>query len=173
MQEPPEERGLIEGIVEAPDEDAPRLIYADWLEDHGQPEHAEFIRAQVALPGLAADDERLLPLLRRSARLERRLRERTHRGIPKWAATAGSLLHLLDDQPPHAVPGWADCWRGFPVGAFGQAHEWMTRGGPVLDRVPLRGLSLVVGEAADELGDWPGLERLRALSLDLDGVGPT
>jgi uncharacterized protein (TIGR02996 family) len=27
-------------------DDTPRLIYADWLEDHGQPELAEFIRVQ-------------------------------------------------------------------------------------------------------------------------------
>src|SRR5262249_51187264 len=28
---------------------AVRLVYADWLEEHGQPERAEFIRAQVEL----------------------------------------------------------------------------------------------------------------------------
>lgn len=32
-----------------PDDMAPRLIWADWLEEHGQPERAEFIRVQVEL----------------------------------------------------------------------------------------------------------------------------
>src|SRR5438552_3245579 len=36
-------------ICEHPDDDAPRLIYADWLEENGQPERAEFIRVQIQL----------------------------------------------------------------------------------------------------------------------------
>lgn len=37
-------------ILENPDDDTSRLIYADWLEEEGgQPERAEFIRVQVAL----------------------------------------------------------------------------------------------------------------------------
>jgi uncharacterized protein (TIGR02996 family) len=34
-------------ILSAPDEDWPRLVYADWLDDRGQPERAEFIRLQI------------------------------------------------------------------------------------------------------------------------------
>src|SRR4051794_27217534 len=36
-------------IIEHPDDDAPRLVYADWLDENGNPERAEFIRAQVRL----------------------------------------------------------------------------------------------------------------------------
>src|SRR5262245_6866034 len=36
-------------IAEHPDEDGPRLVYADWLDHNGDPEGAEFIRAQGAL----------------------------------------------------------------------------------------------------------------------------
>ena len=36
---------FVRAIAEHPDDDAPRLVYADWLEEHGQPERAEFIRA--------------------------------------------------------------------------------------------------------------------------------
>jgi uncharacterized protein (TIGR02996 family) len=36
-------------IVAHPEEDAPRLIYADWLDEHGQPDRAEFIRLQCRL----------------------------------------------------------------------------------------------------------------------------
>lgn len=41
-------------IIEAPDEDAPRLVYADWLQEHGREEQARFVRGLVAtshLPG--------------------------------------------------------------------------------------------------------------------------
>jgi uncharacterized protein (TIGR02996 family) len=40
---------LLAAIRAAPDDDAPRLIYADWLDEHGQPERAEFIRVQCEL----------------------------------------------------------------------------------------------------------------------------
>jgi uncharacterized protein (TIGR02996 family) len=40
------EEAFIRAIRETPDDDAPRLIYADWLEEHGQADRAEFIRIQ-------------------------------------------------------------------------------------------------------------------------------
>lgn len=40
---------LLAAIRAAPEDDAPRLVYADWLEEHGQPERAEFIRVQCEL----------------------------------------------------------------------------------------------------------------------------
>jgi uncharacterized protein (TIGR02996 family) len=38
---------LRRAIVADPDDDTPRLIYADWLDENGQPDRAAFIRAQV------------------------------------------------------------------------------------------------------------------------------
>lgn len=40
---------LLRAILEAPADDAPRLVYADWLEENGQTERAEFIRTQIEL----------------------------------------------------------------------------------------------------------------------------
>ena len=40
---------LIAAIRAAPKDDAPRLIYADWLDENGRPGRAEFIRVQCAL----------------------------------------------------------------------------------------------------------------------------
>ncbi len=36
-------------IIEHPEDDTPRLIAADWLEENGHPERAEFVRVQVKL----------------------------------------------------------------------------------------------------------------------------
>src|SRR3954454_19585646 len=41
--------GFLAAICRSPDDDAPRLVYADWLEEHGDPERAEFIRVQCEL----------------------------------------------------------------------------------------------------------------------------
>src|SRR5947209_2285796 len=48
-----EEQALLTAIVAQPDEDTPRLVYADWIEEHGQPERAEFIRLQIQEANLA------------------------------------------------------------------------------------------------------------------------
>lgn len=42
---------LLAMIFDQPEDDAPRLVYADWLEEHGEAEHAGFIRAQCQLTG--------------------------------------------------------------------------------------------------------------------------
>jgi uncharacterized protein (TIGR02996 family) len=41
-----EKDAFLADILEHPDDDAPRLVYADWLDDHGDADRAEFIRAQ-------------------------------------------------------------------------------------------------------------------------------
>lgn len=40
---------FLRAILAVPDDDAPRLIYADWLDENGQPERAEFIRVQCRI----------------------------------------------------------------------------------------------------------------------------
>ncbi len=44
-----ENLGLLTAIIEEPDSDDLRLIYADWIDEHGEPERAEFIRVQCEL----------------------------------------------------------------------------------------------------------------------------
>jgi uncharacterized protein (TIGR02996 family) len=52
------EEAFLNDIRANPDDDGIRLIYADWLQEHGQPERAEFIRVQIELARLADDDPR-------------------------------------------------------------------------------------------------------------------
>lgn len=42
-----DEDALLAAIAEHPAEDTPRLMYADWLEEHGRHVRAEFIRVQI------------------------------------------------------------------------------------------------------------------------------
>jgi uncharacterized protein (TIGR02996 family) len=47
-----EQQALLRTIFDNPDDDAPRLVYADWLEERGDPDHtvrAHLIRQQIAL----------------------------------------------------------------------------------------------------------------------------
>src|SRR4051794_37619161 len=53
----PEQLALLRGVAEEPDEDAPRLVYADWLEDRGEADAGNFIRAQVHLARAVWEDD--------------------------------------------------------------------------------------------------------------------
>jgi uncharacterized protein (TIGR02996 family) len=56
-----DDRAFVQDILANPDDDTPRLVYADWLEETGDPAaaaRAEFIRVQYALEGLAPGDAR-------------------------------------------------------------------------------------------------------------------
>src|SRR4051812_31298952 len=62
------EAAFLHDICQNPDDDAPRLVYADWLDDHGGaggPDRAEFIRVQIELartPGLDPARRQVLEL---------------------------------------------------------------------------------------------------------------
>src|SRR5262245_31666860 len=47
---------FLSAILESPDDDAPRLVYADWLDEHGDPDRATFIRVQIELARLPEFD---------------------------------------------------------------------------------------------------------------------
>src|SRR5262245_34784394 len=66
---------LIAAIREAPDDDAPRLVFADWLEERGDEAsgaRAEFIRVQLQRANLPIEDERHSELQARELRLLKR-----------------------------------------------------------------------------------------------------
>jgi uncharacterized protein (TIGR02996 family) len=44
----PEADAFLDAIFDAPDDDTPRLVFADWLEEHDQENYARFIRLQCA-----------------------------------------------------------------------------------------------------------------------------
>jgi uncharacterized protein (TIGR02996 family) len=47
-----ERQAFLAAICAQPDEDMPRLAFADWLDEHGEHDRAEFVRVQVALAAL-------------------------------------------------------------------------------------------------------------------------
>ena len=42
-----EREALLRAICENPDDDTPRLVFADWLQENGEEQRAEFIRVQI------------------------------------------------------------------------------------------------------------------------------
>jgi uncharacterized protein (TIGR02996 family) len=70
---------FLQEILSHPDDDAPRLIYADWLEERGDP-RGEFIRVQCALTTLPKMDAR-------RPDMEERQRQLLAEHQTKWLAT--------------------------------------------------------------------------------------
>jgi uncharacterized protein (TIGR02996 family) len=60
---------FLRSVVADPDADAPRLAYADWLEEAGDAPRAEFIRVQCALAALPDGERELHPLRQREKAL--------------------------------------------------------------------------------------------------------
>jgi uncharacterized protein (TIGR02996 family) len=60
-----DEEALLQAIWAEPDDDAPRMVYSDWLEENGQPERAEFIRIQIELASLTRPSPRRQRLFKR------------------------------------------------------------------------------------------------------------
>lgn len=52
-----DDESFLVGICRNPDDDVPRLVYADWLEERGQAERAEFIRVQIELANLGVNPD--------------------------------------------------------------------------------------------------------------------
>jgi uncharacterized protein (TIGR02996 family) len=50
-----ERKQLLAAIRANPDDDAPRLVFADWLEENGEPDFAEFIRVEIERDRLSHD----------------------------------------------------------------------------------------------------------------------
>jgi uncharacterized protein (TIGR02996 family) len=103
-----EELGLLNDIIENPDDDTPRKVYADWLYDHGDPDRAEFIHGQIDLGSMSQDDPGWQELYGRTSDLLRRHRHAweapvrgrgvqavyfRHGFIDKVVATATAFVH--------------------------------------------------------------------------------
>src|SRR5262249_47228372 len=75
---------FLQDIIENPAADCPRLAFADWLEEHGQADRADFIRVQCELAKLAENDPRQPLLERRSQELLEEHAQEWLKPLPEW-----------------------------------------------------------------------------------------
>lgn len=64
-----DEQALLAAVIASPDDDLPRLVYADWLDEHHQSARAEFIRLQIERSSLSASDPRFAELRARETKI--------------------------------------------------------------------------------------------------------
>ncbi len=148
-----QEQAFLEDVIAHPDDDAPRLVFADWLDDRGDADRAELIRVQCEL-SRSPDETRRRDLL---AREEALLNEHGER----WAEP---LRGLVDE--------WAFV-RGFiEKVALDMNYPFFDRLEKMFSLVPIRALRLKAADFRPSplLQAEYDLARLRSLDLDLENV---
>jgi uncharacterized protein (TIGR02996 family) len=106
-----QQSGLLSAICDNPEDDTPRLLLADWLEEHGGAAgaaRAEFIRAQIELASLDPEDARFATLGERSSELEEANRDHWRGELPPWVRlpydfVARETLSLPDHLPKSKI----------------------------------------------------------------------
>jgi uncharacterized protein (TIGR02996 family) len=143
---------LLAAVLADPEDDLPRLVYADWLEENGDEAgraRAEFIRTQIALAD-AALDENCRPELEA---LERRLRKRYDR---TWLGGLREHLHAWQYR------------RGFLDHVALDAHRLLQHHEALFAQHPVESVHLHNARdpgTLDRLGEGPFLARLHSLDL--------
>lgn len=118
---PPGWEPFLASIRENLDDDTPRLVFADWLQENGDEDHAEFIRLQCAIArGASTEKARADELLRAN-------RKRWLRGLPK---------SLVDN------PGRCQFRRGLPALVTMKARRFVAEGKAVQRLTALEELTL-------------------------------
>jgi uncharacterized protein (TIGR02996 family) len=138
---------FLEAIAARPDDDTPRLVYADWLEERGDPRGA-FVRVQCALERLSADDPRR----------------------PALEDQADDLLAAHEEEWAAQLRGAARDWRfrrGFVEWVDADAETFLVSNGAWFAAFPLRGvrLRLQSPKLVPAVAACPHLERLKSLAL--------
>ena len=141
---PEDERAFLQAIAAHPDDDAPRLAYAEWLLGHGDPQ-GEFIRLDIELDEMAGDDPR------RDALDER------------WST-------LLDEHAPQWLAGLADIGIQPMISGRLVPGMWYERG--LITTVVIEKPDLLPAKAAALFAAAPALRclRFRCQELDLPGI---
>jgi uncharacterized protein (TIGR02996 family) len=138
-----EREALLRAVCENPDDDTPRLVFADWLQEYGDEARAEFIRLQIQLArGTFRWSEKV--------RLDRREREliRLHR--PRWARDIPGAEHV------QFIRGFAEYVR------FASGDDFIRAIGVAPSRyVVIRGPADLIAVMG-----LPHLERLECLDLE-------
>ncbi len=155
-----DEGPFLRAICEHPDDDGPRLVYADWLDERGDPK-GEFIRVQCALEHLQEGDHRRAGLKAREAELLA-----THRA--EWEAPLRALF------PPLLEPRYIEYRGGLPWYLHNIRIEHFLKAGDKLFEVaPITGVDFSRSSFEDiaNLADSPHLGNLNYLSLSGNGIG--
>jgi uncharacterized protein (TIGR02996 family) len=155
---------LMRAICENPDEDTPRLVFADWLQENGEEERAKFIRFQCEAARLPADNEHRAGLVRWAEDIRQRFGDKWLAELPvpnseqiDWIKTTAGWLGWFDGEAFD---------RGFPARLFVQTAGSLAKHANVLFyATPVRRLLIWNIKRADKLAKIPQLRHLHTIRI--------
>lgn len=168
-----DESALLAAIIAHADEDTPRLIYADWLEEHEAPIQAEFIRLQCRLASCSAADPNYPDLLERYAEVVARFQPLAKYTVPELPPGFKFYNDLTHDHENfrrgflHTVHGsWVD---GNWVPSDEQVEQIHTGLSQLITTTTARQLSLINTnrEHLTRILTAPGIDAITGLDLHL------
>jgi uncharacterized protein (TIGR02996 family) len=159
----PDANAFLRAIVDDPDDDAPRLVYADWLEENGDQPRAEFIRVQCALTARAGEES---PDLRH---LHERDEDLRNRHAAEWTPRIPPLRRSLR----------VVFRRGFVEEVTAEARAFVAGADELFRLAPVRHVRLLWGADAPHerarfmqiVSAVPQLARLHSLDLSDGFIG--
>jgi uncharacterized protein (TIGR02996 family) len=157
----PDEAALLRTICDEPEADLPRLVYADWLEDHDRGRRAEFIRWQIEHHAAwqAGWPRGSNPTIYRET-LSQLYRQDYFRELPKWARPC--YQNETDDVHITLFR------RGFIETLAVEASPFVRFGEQLVERFPIVYLELThAKKLCRELGKCSALRNIRELDLSL------
>jgi uncharacterized protein (TIGR02996 family) len=159
------DEAFLADIIAHPDDDTPRLIYADWLDEHGQPERAEFIRTQIESAGLPEKSRRRTTLLRREADLLAEHQE-------EWTRL---LREGVDDEAEDEMDNDDFVWRrGFVEKmTVYESEPFVENARTIFNSTPLLEIWFPDQEGYADLARCRYLQRLRVLDFTMSGLTST
>lgn len=154
---------LLQAVIAEPDDDAPRLVFADWCDENGQSERAELIRRQCeAYRLIREEDERIEDQLKgisdEVARAMRAADLRSQRQLSTDRLPARAHRHLFPELPVRWGWVWEPAYlrfefkrpghrfilrRGFVEGCTLRWNEWLAHGSAVAGANPVRYVQLI------------------------------
>lgn len=121
-------------ICERPDDDTPRLIFADWLEEQGQEQRAQWIRVQIELAKLDKPASATQFKVGNEVRFDYELCmacAELEEGQCRWHALKEVEDNLWWSFYPHTVPGgvpdWLKLFPDYPTEICNQHEKHCTR----------------------------------------------
>jgi uncharacterized protein (TIGR02996 family) len=148
---------LLADILEYPEDDTPRLIYADWLDEHGEADRAEFIRVQCGLAGFVAPATGVVTCEGKGPPTRAGSRKRCKcRPCALWRRQRSLLAGPRPDVYENEVVWFnagdgTDAWRttfrprwrrGFVEAVVCRAADWLAHAAALLARHPIREVTL-------------------------------
>ncbi len=177
-----EEVAFRQEILDRPEDDTPRLVYADWLDDHGDPERAEFIRVQIELAQLEEWGARRPGLEQRQKRLLKLHARQWGEGMVRKVYGSEFRRGFLEkiELPPNVFLASADeLFRRFPLrrlrlgSSFGDPAIRALAASPHLARLTELEIpySRMTPAGLGALVSSPHVRGLKVLEIDFNGIG--